>query len=144
MCWAFYRISEISKSVFRLSERFFSKSALPLSNQYPECVDFKHLLFHWERKILTTVEFLKGWTLASWINWRRLGFSSFAMRDICSNSEAIKAFLILNQLPGFIVLMNKTIFLSKSFMFLFVLWGYLLLIFLSSTCNKTTVSLTAV
>ena len=61
----FIELNEISKSVLRLIERFFSKSALPLSNRYPECVYFKHFLFHRARKILTTVEFLKGWTQAS-------------------------------------------------------------------------------
>lgn len=36
-------LNEISKSVLRLSERFFSKSALPLSNRYSESVYFKRL-----------------------------------------------------------------------------------------------------
>ena len=58
-------LNEISKSVFRLSERFFSKSALPLSNRYPESVYFKHVLVHRAKKILTSVEFLKGGTLES-------------------------------------------------------------------------------
>ena len=39
----FIELNEISKSVLRLSERFFSKSAFPLSNRYPESVYFKHV-----------------------------------------------------------------------------------------------------
>ena len=39
-----------------------------------------------------------------------------------------KSSFIWNQLPGFIVLMNKAIFLCKSSMLLFVLCGYLLIL----------------
>ena len=86
-------LNGISKSVLRLSERFFSKSALALSNRYPQKVYFKHVLFQRARKILTTIKFFKGRTLVSSINWRRLGFSLSAMRDICCISVVIKALL---------------------------------------------------
>lgn len=61
----FIELNEISKSVCVLSDRFFSKSALLLSNRSPESVYFKHGLFQRTSKILTTIEFLKGGTLAS-------------------------------------------------------------------------------
>lgn len=125
----FIELNEISKSVLRFEWPFLLKIGLLLSNRSPESVYFKHGLFQRTSKILTIIEFLKGGTLASWINWRRLGFVFVCCARHLLYFRGHKSSFILNQLPGFIVLRNKTIFLAKSSMFLFVLWGYILLIF---------------
>lgn len=135
MCWTFYRINQISKSVLALTGRFFSKSAFFLSNWSSKNVYFyKHSLLPSVSKILTTLKFLKREILASWINWRRLGFVLVWCARHLFYFHGHKSSFILNQLQCFIVMKNSTTYFFLNWSYVFInLCGYLFIMFFA--CN---------